>query len=106
MRNPFDATGTIGSRPCELSLNKILADKNDPRLNKKIIRILQATKHRFKQLASITDDSTRSYFKELLKKEAENTISNITGFAVRGELVTDVVTSHACCCINSYFRNV
>ena len=90
MRNPFDATGTIGSRPCELSLNKILADKNDPRLNKKIIRILQATKHRFKQLASIPDDSTRS----------------ITGFAVRGELVTDVVTSHACCCINSYFRNV
>lgn len=32
MKYPFDKTGTIGSLPCEISLNKILADKNDTKL--------------------------------------------------------------------------
>lgn len=105
MRNPFDATGTIGSRPCELSLNKILAEKNNPKLIKYIVRLLQKVKFQFEQLNYIPDEATKHHFKNLLKEHAEDKVSKITGSPVRGVLVTDLVASHACCCINAYYKD-
>ena len=100
----FDATGTIGSLACEISLNKILSEKNNTILIKKIIKLLQRTKHRVKQLDYIPDASVREYFRIILQQDAEKTLSNITGLPVRGVPVTDLVVSHTMCCLCAYFK--
>jgi hypothetical protein len=100
----FDPTGTIGSMPCELSLNKILADKNDPRITKKIMKLLYVTKFRLKQLQNISDPATYTHFKIMLKHECENSVMKITGNPTRGQGKLDPLTSHTMCCLHAYFN--
>lgn len=103
MRFPFDPTGTIGSLPCERSLNKILADRGDPKLIKKITKLLQLARHRLKQLSYIPDKATREHFRVLHKRDMERSVEIITGSQVRGVPVSDVVASHTMCCLHAYF---
>lgn len=100
---PYDATGTIGSLPCEISLNKILAAKNDPKLNAKIMRVIYAVKHNLSQLKYIPDRKTRLNFKALLRNSIEDRVEKMMGVKVRGVPVTDVVVSHLMCCLHAYF---
>jgi len=104
MRNPFDATGTIGKLPCERSLNKILADRGDARLIKKVTKLLQLARFRLKQLKHIPDPATYWHFRVLHKRDMERGIEAITGSKVRGLPVTDVVASHMMCCLHAYFN--
>lgn len=100
----FDATGTIGSLPCEISLNKILADKNDAVLSSKIIKLLQKYKANLKSLQEISDIATRKYFASLVRKETEIYLSKIMKIPVRRVPVSDIVASHTMCCIAAYYR--
>ena len=103
MKFPFDATGTIGGLACERSLNLILAERNDPRLIKKITKLLQAARLRIKQLSNVTDSPTRAYFRDLLRRDLHQTVETITGVKVRGVPVVDPVASHTMCCLHAYF---
>lgn len=87
----FDPTGTIGGLSCEIALNKVLAAKADPSLSKRIIKLLHRAKLCVKQLELLTHEPTKAYLKTILKKEIERDITAKTGFAVRGEPVTDIV---------------
>lgn len=103
MRFPFDPTGTIGSMPCERSLNSILAEKADSKLIKKVTKLLQIARHRLKMLEFIPEKATREYFRVLLKHDMERCVEKITGFQVRGVPVTDALASHMMCCLHAYF---
>lgn len=100
----FDAIGTIGKKPCEVSLNKILAHKGDKKLISKIMKFLQNLKHDIAQLDFIPDKITKYKFKLLLKRDAEKRLETLMGIPCRGTLVTDLVMSHTMCCLNAYFR--
>lgn len=101
----MDATGTIGKLACEISLNKILNERQEstPWLIKKIINLLVTTRHQLKQLQYIPDASTRHCLRAMLKEHIQQRISDITGYPVKGVPINDVVTSHTMCCINAYF---
>lgn len=103
MRNPFDATGTIGSLPCEKNLNLILAERNEPRLIKNIVKLLTTTRARLKQIAHMPDPGAQEFFRTLLKQNVEQTLQDISGVPVRGVPVTDLVASHTMCCLHAYF---
>jgi len=107
MRCPFDATGTIGSRPCEVALNKILAEKGDRRVIHKITKMLMECRRTLKALLVISDETTRSYLAALYRRDLETRIEKITGTPVRGKRLgkEDVLTSHTACCISAYFSN-
>lgn len=106
MRKPFDATGTIGHRPCEVSLNKILAERNDPKLIRAITKLIHHCKAGLKAIQELSDMRLRVYFADLMRDDIEKKIAEITGVAVRGVPVTDVVASHTMCCVASYFREL
>ena len=107
MRYPFDATGTIGSRPCEVHLNQILAEKNDPRLSHKVIKLLIECRTHLKALKAITNDKIRNHFVKIYQEDLERRVEKITGTPPRGKKLTkeDVLTSHTMCCLKSYFSN-
>lgn len=104
MRFSFDPIGTIGNMPCEISLNKILADINDPHLVRKTMRLLQVTKFRIKQLENISDKSTQSHFRILLIRECAQSVMKITGKPISGKEPIDPLTSHIMCCLHAYFN--
>ncbi len=106
MKCPFDAIGTIGSRPCEISLNKILADRNKPWLTRKILNLFYKVKHSLKSLQeSNMAREDKIYFADLLFSEIEKKVCAITGVsAIRGVPVIDGLASHTACCIAAYFK--
>jgi hypothetical protein len=103
-RGQFDMTGTIGSMPCERSLNSILGKLNDPKMLRKIMRLLLVTRERLKQLKYIPDKASAKHFRQLLQHDMENRLSSITGHKVRGVPVTDALTSHTMCVMHAYFN--
>jgi hypothetical protein len=99
----FDVTGTIGKKPCEISLGKILADRNDPKLISKITKMIHRTKHVLNQLEFIPDEAIRESMINLYRQHTEKYLEKLTGIPVRGVPVTDVLVSHTMCCIHAYF---
>lgn len=108
MRYEFDSTGTIGSRPCEVSLSKILAEQDNHKLSHRVLRLLMNCKKYLKGLEAIKDYSLKVYFLDLMRKDIEAKISQITGVKVRGAKLgyslPDILTSHMMCCVAAYFR--
>ncbi len=100
----FDVTGTIGSLPSEISVGKILSEKNDKKLIGRVVKFLQISKRRFKSLQKLEDEDSKIYFLNLYREEVENLLSKITGFQCRGVKITDPLTSHVACCIATYFK--
>jgi hypothetical protein len=99
----FDVTGTIGKKPCEISLGKILADKNDPKLISKITKLIHRVKYVLNQLEFIPDESIRKSMINMYRQHTEKYLETLTGIPVRGVPVTDVLVSHTMCCIHAYF---
>jgi hypothetical protein len=104
MRFPFDAKGTIGSLPCEVSLNKILAERADPGEIHKITKLLQQTKAHLKSLLQVKNKQHRQHFALLLRRSVERTLADFSGVQVRGKPVNNPMVSHTMCCIAAYFR--
>jgi hypothetical protein len=112
MRNPFDATGTIGSKPCEKSLNKILAEINNPGLTGRILKCFFRCKDGLKALAEMPNKHWANFFVVTLRERCEKSIENITKVKVRGVAyqprkvdgpTMEAVTSHSMCCLHAYF---
>lgn len=101
---PFDALGTLGSLPCEISLTKVLAARNDRKLISKITRLIFMARHKLQQLKFIPDKGTRESFRILHKRDTEQRLEEMMGVPVRGVPVTDMVVSHTMCCLNAYFK--
>jgi hypothetical protein len=108
MRYPFDVTGTIGSKPCEISLNRILAELNDPRLTRNIMRCINRCKNGLKALKSMPDKHWRACFRNYLQEICRKNVEKITGVQVKGVKIPqskgiEAVASHTMCCLHAYF---
>jgi hypothetical protein len=102
----FDKTGTIGSLPCERSLNNILAERGDPKLVRKVMRLLMVLRSRLKSLKDVKDQASLRHFRLLLRRETEKKVTEITGVPVRGVPSVDALASHTMCVINAYFSSL
>jgi len=103
MRSDFDATGTIGSLPCEVSLNKILARIDDPRTTKAITRILAQCREYLKALKDVKDIGKKRFFTSLLRENIENrALYQVSKLDTHPDRV--VLGTHTLCCIAAYFR--
>jgi hypothetical protein len=100
----FDPTGTIGSLPCEVALNRILAERNNDKEIRSITQLVQKVRFRLKQLKHVPDKETAQYFCLLVKRDAEKRLEEITGHAVRKILLTDTLTSHTMNVLHAYFH--
>ena len=96
----IDPTGTIGSKPCEVALNKILFDLDAtyPKLFNKINNILHKSKFAFKELLAIKDDGVFNSALKLLKERYDQSIKDVSRCKPTN------IKTHALCCINAYYH--
>lgn len=102
----MDKFGTIGSLPCERSLNAILAEREDPSLVRKVTRLLFRLRECLKGLKDIKDDRVSQNLRILVRRDVESKLSAITGVKLRGVPTTDVIASHTMCVIKAYFATL
>jgi hypothetical protein len=88
--------GTIGSRPCELVLNKILIEHDDPKLVKKTTKLLFQFRHGLEQLSAIPELSFRL---NMLQKWRADFMKRASSLNMPREVET-----HVCCCLVAYYR--
>jgi len=89
--------GTIGSLKCEVNLNKILMEINDPKITKFVVPILVKFRYCLQQLAHIPDVSFRYNMMARLRDDFSK--------KVRERNLPEDVVSHTCCAIMAYYRN-
>ena len=95
--------GTIGSLPCEVSMSIILRELNDPKMTRKITKLLLYVRKTLKELRSINHKPTYLYLRTLCWDDTKKSVERITGVRVSGVPTTNAIASHAMCCIHAYF---
>jgi len=96
----MDAVGTIGSKPCELSLNKILGEHHDPKLTNKVMGRLMSTKEGIKKLQKYVLPYDAAFFVHMLNifREATYALLEQQRYSIPNEVYT-----HLRCCLAAYF---
>lgn len=89
--------GTIGSRPCEISLNKILIEIGGKSISSYVVSTLLKFRLGLKQLSFIPDESWRHTF---TTKFYADTIEKI-----KTKKLPVMIESHALCCLKAYYRD-
>jgi len=99
----FDTKGTIGKKPCEISLNAILAEQKNGKLSGNLLSLLQ----KFKKILLFLGTADSPYTKflaDLARQHSEKRLSDITGVKLKGVPITNKVASHALSCMRAYYR--
>jgi len=89
--------GTIGSRKCEVNLNKILMELGDEDVAGFVVKSLVRYRMGLRQLAHIPDKSWRFTFIDSWHTEFTE--------QMKGRSFPPLVESHMFCCMKAYYRD-
>ena len=98
---------TIGSRPCEISLNLILIEIKDPYIAQKVMNIHQGFKGAAKTIRRLfknarpEDKKLAPALLKFLREKYERSAQNLT---VKNELIPLIARTHLRCCIVSEYK--
>jgi hypothetical protein len=104
MKFEFDITGTIGSKPCELSLGRILA-RQDKKVRRDVLKFLSKCRSRLLALEPLENSEAQTYFVSLLRKDLhEKFLKYVSTISAAGVEDAKDIATHTWCCITAYFR--
>lgn len=92
--------GTIGSRPCEISLNKILVDINDAAITHKALSLYDAYKRGVKKLTVLFEnDKDKHYYRTFMTMWLHRFQD-----AAKKKVIPEHVFTHLLCCLKAEYK--
>lgn len=89
--------GTIGPRPCEIVLNKILIEHNDRKMINKVMSVFHEFRQGLKHLKDIKDVTFRKRMLSTWRKQCYQRIDDLN--------LPKVVYSHLRCVLSAHWRD-
>lgn len=96
----LDPTGTIGSKPCEIVLNRILSELNDTKLISKTIKQFAVVKTNVKKLKKFLLNNDVDFYILMLNILREHTLKSLDSRST--SFPYDVYTHLRCCLVGIF----